>query len=96
MLNFKPLHDRVAIEIIEKEERTSGGIIIPDSAKEKPMQGRVVAVGLGSKNDKGDVIPMLVKVGDIVLYGKWGGTEVELSGKKLMVMKESDIIGIIS
>lgn len=97
MVNFRPLHDRVAVEPIEKEEKTQGGIIIPDTAKEKPMQGKIVAAGTGLRNDKGDVIPLAVKVGDVVLYGKWSGTEVDLgSGKKLMIMKESDIMGIIN
>ena len=96
MVNFRPLHDRVAVEPIEKEEKTAGGIIIPDSAKEKPIQGKVLAVGKGSKNDKGEVTPLDVKVGDTVLYGKWAGTEVEISGKKLMIMKESDIMGILN
>ena len=96
MVNFRPLHDRVAVEAIEKEEKTAGGIIIPDAAKEKPIQGKIVAVGKGSKNDKGEVTPLDVKVGDIVLYGKWAGTEVEIGGKKLMIMKESDIMGIIN
>lgn len=96
MANFKPLHDRVAVEPIEREEKTAGGIIIPDTAKEKPMEGKVVAVGNGSKNDKGEVVPLEVKVGDRVLYGKWGGTEVEIDGKKLMILKESDIMGIIA
>jgi chaperonin GroES len=95
MTNFRPLHDRVAVEAIEKEEKTAGGIIIPDAAKEKPVQGKIVAVGKGSKNDKGEVTPLDVKVGDIVLYGKWAGTEVEIGGKKLMIMKESDIMGIV-
>lgn len=95
MVNFRPLHDRVAVEAIEKEEKTSGGIIIPDSAKEKPMQGKIIAVGKGTQNEKGDVIPLDVKVGDTVLYGKWAGTEVEIDGKKLMIMKESDIMGIV-
>ena len=95
MVNFRPLHDRVAVEAIEKEEKTQGGIIIPDSAKEKPMQGKIVAVGKGSKNDKGEVTPLDVKVGDTVLYGKWAGTEVEIGNKKLMIMKESDIMGIV-
>ena len=95
MANFRPLHDRVAVEPIEKEEKTAGGIIIPDAAKEKPMQGKIVAVGKGSKNDKGEVTPLDVKIGDVVLYGKWAGTEVEVGGKKLMIMKESDIMGII-
>lgn len=95
MVNFRPLHDRVAVEPVEQEEKTQGGIIIPDTAKEKPMRGKIVAVGTGSKNDKGEITPLDVKVGDVVLYGKWAGTEVEINGKKLMIMKESDIMGII-
>lgn len=96
MVNFKPLHDRVAVEPIEQEERTQGGIIIPDTAKEKPMQGKIIAVGTGARNEKGETLAMAVKTGDIVLYGKWSGTEVEIGGKKLMIMKESDIMGIIN
>lgn len=96
MTNFRPLHDRVAVQPIEKEEKTTGGIIIPDTAKEKPIQGKIVAVGSGFKNDKGDITPLDVKVGDIVLYAKWGGTEVEIDGQKMIIMKESDIMGIIS
>ena len=95
MVNFRPLHDRVAVEAIEKEEKTQGGIIIPDSAKETPMQGKIISVGKGTKNDKGEVTPLDVKVGDTVLYGKWAGTEVEIGSKKLMIMKESDIMGIL-
>jgi chaperonin GroES len=96
MQKFRPLHDRVAVEAIEPEAKTMGGIIIPDNAKEKPMQGKIVAVGVGARTDKGEIIPLEVKVGDMVLYGKWAGTEVEISGKKLMIMKESDIMGIIN
>lgn len=96
MQKFRPLHDRVAIEAMEPGDKTIGGIIIPDNAKEKPMQGKIVAVGVGSRNDKGEIIPLEVKVGDVILYGKWAGTEVEIDGKKLMVMKESDIMGIIN
>ena len=94
-MNFRPLHDRIAVRAIQQEDRTPGGIIIPDTAKEKPMQGKVVAVGKGSKNDKGEVLPLEVKVGDIVLYGKWGGTEVKIDGEDLIIMKESDVMGII-
>lgn len=94
-MNFKPLHDRIAVEPIEQEEKTIGGIIIPETAKEKPMQGKVVAAGEGARNDKGEIIPMQVKTGDVVLYGKWGGTEVKLDGKDLIIMKESDVLGII-
>ncbi|MBP9791701.1 MAG: co-chaperone GroES [Rickettsiales bacterium] len=92
---IKPLHDRVAVELEAQENKTAGGIIIPDSAKEKPVKGKVMAVGKGSKDDKGNVIPLDVKVGDKVIFGKWSGTEVEIDGKKLLIMKESDIIGIL-
>jgi chaperonin GroES len=95
-MNFKPLHDRVAVKPIASEEKTSGGIIIPDSAQEKPLQGEVVAVGTGSRNSNGDIIPLEVKVGDKVMYGKWGGTEVKINGQELMIMKESDIMGILA
>ncbi|NBO24520.1 MAG: co-chaperone GroES [Chlamydiae bacterium] len=95
-MKFTPLHDRVAIEPIDQEEKTIGGIIIPDSAKEKPMQGKVVAVGAGAVKDNGQLIPMQVKTGDLVLYGKWAGTEVKVGSSNLMVMKESDILGIIA
>ena len=95
-MNFTPLGDRVAVELIEQEEKTAGGIYIPDTAKEKPSQGMVIAVGLGSKDDKGNRIPVDVKVGQKVLFGKWAGTEVNINGKKLMVMKETDIIGVIA
>lgn len=94
-MNFKPLHDRIAVEPLEHEEKSAGGIIIPDTAKEKPMQGKVVAVGKGTREDNGSVTPLELKVGDIVLYGKWSGTEVKIEGKTLMVMKESDVMGII-
>ncbi|MES2215405.1 MAG: co-chaperone GroES [Pseudomonadota bacterium] len=95
-MNFKPLHDRVAVEPLEQEEKTAGGIIIPDSAKEKPMQGKIVAVGSGTRSDDGKVTPLELKVGDVVLYGKWAGTEVKIDSKTLMIMKESDIMGIIT
>jgi len=94
-MNFKPLHDRIAVKPLEHEEKTAGGIIIPDTAKEKPMQGEVVAVGSGAKNDKGEVQPLEVKKGDIVLYGKWGGTEVKIGNETLMILKESDVMGIL-
>lgn len=94
-MNFKPLHDRIAIEATLQEEKTAGGIIIPDTAKEKPMRGKVIAVGKGTRRENGTIDPLEVKVGDQVLYGKWAGTEVEIDGKKLMIMKESDIMGII-
>lgn len=92
---IKPLHDRVAVELDEQESKTAGGIIIPDSAKEKPVQGKIVAVGSGHKDDKGNATPLDVKIGDKVIFGKWSGTEVEINGKKLMIMKESDIMGIV-
>lgn len=94
-MNIKPLHDRVLVERIEAEQKTAGGIIIPDTAKEKPQQGKVVAVGSGARDDNGKVIPLEVKAGDIVLFAKWGGTEVKVDGKELLIMKESDILGII-
>ena len=93
-MKFRPLHDRVLIKVLDSEEKTSGGIIIPDTAKEKPQEGEVVAVGPGAKNDDGKVAPMDVKIGDIVLFGKWSGTEVKIEGKEYSIMKESDIMGI--
>ena len=93
-MKFKPLHDRVVVKRLESDEKTAGGIIIPDTAKEKPQEGEVVAVGAGAKNEDGKVSPMDVKVGDIVLFGKWSGTEVKIDGKEYSIMKESDIMGI--
>ncbi len=93
-MKFRPLHDRVLIEVLDSEEKTSGGIIIPDTAKEKPQEGKIVAVGPGSKSEDGKIIPMDVKVGDIVLFGKWSGTEVKIDGKEYSIMKESDIMGV--
>lgn len=95
-MNFTPLYDRVAIKPMDQEEKTLGGIIIPDTAKEKPMQGKVIAVGKGAKDKDGNIIPLDVKVGDKVLYGKWGGTEVKVNGQEFIIMKESDIMGIIN
>jgi chaperonin GroES len=95
MVEFTPLHDRVLVRRIEAEEKTAGGIIIPDSAKEKPQEGEVVAVGLGAKDEDGDRIAMDVKVGDRILFGKWSGTEVKVGGEDLIIMKESDILGIM-
>lgn len=95
-MNFKPLHDRIAIKPHTEEEKTSGGIIIPDTAKEKPMRGEVVAVGGGVRDQSGKIVPLEVKVGDVVIYGKWGGTEIKVDGNDLVIMKESDIIGIIT
>ena len=94
-MNFKPLHDRVLVERLEEENKTKSGIIIPDTAKEKPMEGKVVAIGSGIKDDKGNVSPLDVKVGNKILFAKWGGTEVKLDGKEYLIMKESDILGII-
>jgi chaperonin GroES len=94
-MQFRPLHDRVVVRRLESEERTVGGIIIPDTAKEKPQQGEVVAVGPGARNDKGELITLDVKAGDKVLFGKWSGTEVKIDGQDLLIMKESDVMGII-
>lgn len=95
-MSFKPLHDRVLVERIESEEKTTGGIIIPDTAKEKPMEGRVIAVGSGSIDENGKIRPLDVKVGDHILFGKWSGNEVKFEGKDYLIMKESDIMGIFS
>lgn len=92
---FKPLHDRVLVRRIEGEEKTKGGLIIPDTAKEKPAEGEVISVGEGARKDSGELIPVGVKAGDRVLFGKWSGTEVTIDGKELLIMKESDILGII-
>jgi len=94
-MKFRPLHDRVVVRRIESEAKTAGGIIIPDTAKEKPMEGEVVAVGPGARSDDGEIRPLDVKVGDRVLFGKWSGTEIKLDGEELMIMKESDLMGII-
>ncbi len=95
-MKFIPLYDRVAVEPVEQDEKTAGGIIIPDTAKEKPMQGKVVSVGIGALKDNGEISPMQIKVGDLVLYGKWAGTEIKVGSSSLMVMKESDILGKIA
>lgn len=94
-IKFKPLHDRVLVRRLEDEERTAGGVIIPDTAKEKPMQGAVVATGPGGRDDKGNIVAMDVKAGDTILFGKWSGTEVKMDGEELLIMKESDIMGIL-
>ena len=94
-MNFRPLHDRVLVRRIEAEEKTAGGIIIPDTAKEKPQEGEVIAAGAGSKAEDGTVTPLDVKAGDRILFGKWSGTEVRLGGEDLLIMKESDILGIV-
>ena len=93
-MKFRPLHDRVLIKVLDSEEKTSGGIIIPDTAKEKPQEGEVVAVGPGAISEAGKLTPMDVKVGDVVLFGKWSGTEVKIDGQEYSIMKESDIMGI--
>ncbi|MCA0920067.1 co-chaperone GroES [Pseudooceanicola nanhaiensis] len=93
---FKPLHDRVVVKRVESEAKTAGGLIIPDSAKEKPAEGEIIAVGEGARKDSGELIAMSVKEGDKVLFGKWSGTEITLDGQELLIMKESDILGIIA
>jgi len=94
-MTFRPLHDRVLVRRVEAEEKTAGGIIIPDSAKEKPAEGEIVAVGTGTRAENGTITPLDVKVGDRVLFGKWSGTEVKVAGEDLLIMKESDILGVI-
>jgi len=94
-MNFRPLHDRVLVRRIEAEEKTAGGIIIPDTAKEKPQEGEVIAAGTGARNESGEVHPLEVKAGDRILFGKWSGTEVRVNGEDLLIMKESDILGIV-
>ena len=95
-MKFRPLHDRVVVRRVEAEEKTAGGIIIPDTAKEKPMEGEVIAVGPGARDEAGKLIPIDIKVGDRVLFGKWSGTEVKIDGRDLLIMKESDIMGVIA
>ena len=94
-MKFRPLHDRVVVKRLDSEEKTSGGIIIPDTAKEKPQEGEIIAVGSGARDESGKVVPLDVKKGDKVLFGKWSGTEVKLDGDELLIMKESDIMGVI-
>jgi len=94
-MGFRPLHDRVVVRRVEAEEKTAGGIIIPDTAKEKPMQGEIIAVGPGARDESGKLVPLDVKKGDRVLFGKWSGTEVKIDGEDLLIMKESDILGVI-
>ena len=94
-MKFRPLHDRVVVKRVEEEGKTKGGIIIPDTAKEKPMEGEIIAVGPGARDEKGTLVPLDVKKGDRILFGKWSGTEVKLDGEELLIMKESDIMGII-
>ena len=94
-MKFRPLHDRVVVKRVEEDTRTKGGIIIPDTAQEKPMQGEIIAVGPGGRDEAGKLIPIDVRAGDIVLFGKWSGTEVKIDGEELLIMKESDILGIV-
>ena len=94
-MNFKPLHDRVLVRRVEQEEKTKGGIIIPDTAKEKPQEGEIVAAGPGARNDDGKLVPLDVEAGDRVLFGKWSGSEVKIDGEELLIMKESDLLGIL-
>ncbi|MQW24356.1 co-chaperone GroES [Sinorhizobium meliloti] len=93
--NFRPLHDRVVVRRVESEEKTKGGVIIPDTAKEKPQEGEIVAVGSGARDESGKVVPLDVKAGDRILFGKWSGTEVKINGEDLLIMKEADIMGVI-
>ena len=95
-MDFRPLHDRVLVRRIESDEKTAGGLIIPDTAKEKPQEGEIVAVGTGARKDNGEIAPMDVKAGDRILFGKWSGTEVKLNGEELLIMKESDIMGVMA
>jgi len=95
-MKFKPLHDRILVRRIEADEKTAGGIIIPDNAKEKPSEGEVISVGSGARNDEGEFIPLEVKEGDHILFGKWSGTEVKIDGEDLIIMKESDVMGIVA
>ncbi len=94
-MKFRPLHDRVIVRRVEAEQKTAGGIIIPDTVTEKPQQGEILAVGPGARNDKGEIAPLDVKAGDIVLFGKWSGSEVKIDGEDLLIMKESDIMGVL-
>jgi chaperonin GroES len=94
-MHFRPLHDRVLVRRIDAEERTAGGIIIPDTAREKPQEGEVIAAGPGGRNEQGQLVPLDVKPGDRVLFGKWSGTEVKIDGKELLIMKESDLLGVV-
>ncbi len=96
VMAFRPLHDRVVVRRVDSEEKTAGGIIIPDTAKEKPQEGEIIAVGTGARKDSGELIPLDVKEGDRVLFGKWSGTEVKIDGEDLLIMKESDIMGVIA
>jgi len=94
-ISFKPLGDRVVIEVVKREEKTAGGIYLPDSAKEKPMEGTVKSVGKGARDSQGNIIPMELKAGDRIVFGKWAGTEVKIDGKEFLIMKESDVMGVL-
>ncbi len=94
-ISFKPLGDRVVIEVVKREDKTSGGIYLPDSAKEKPMEGNVVSVGKGARDNQGNLIPMELKAGDRIVFGKWAGSEVKIEGKEFLIMKESDVMGVL-
>ena len=94
-MHFRPLHDRVLVRRIDAEEKTAGGIVIPDTAKEKPQQGEIIAAGPGARNEQGQLVPLDVKAGDRVLFGKWSGTEVKIDGEELLIMKESDLLGVV-
>lgn len=95
-MQFRPLHDRVLVQRVDQDEKTAGGIIIPDTAQEKPMEGKIIAVGSGTRRDDGTIIPLDVKAGDRILFGKWSGTEVKVDGDELLIMKESDLLGVIN
>lgn len=94
-ISFRPLGDRVVVELIERQEKTAGGIYLPDSAKEKPMEGTVISVGKGARDNNGNIIPMELKAGDRIIFGKWAGSEVKINGKEFLIMKESDIMGVL-
>jgi chaperonin GroES len=94
-MSLKPLHDRILLRRVEEEEKTQGGVIIPDTAKEKPMQGEIIAVGSGARSEDGKILPLDVKKGDRILFGKWSGTEIKIDGEELLIMKESDIMGVL-
>ncbi|WP_157018182.1 co-chaperone GroES [Mesorhizobium xinjiangense] len=94
-MNFRPLHDRILVRRLEAEEKTAGGIIVPDTAKEKPQEGEVLAVGPGARNESGQLLPLDVKAGDRILFGKWSGTEIRLEGEDLLILKEADVMGVI-
>ena len=95
-MKFRPLHDRVVVKRLEGEEKTKGGIIIPDSAKEKPQEGKIIAVGPGARDESGKLVPLDLKVGDNILFGKWSGSEVKIDGEDLLIMKESDVLGVVA